>query len=139
MADSDSDPLNPHSADKRQKSRFLSDGRRVGLIPQKGWALRNYRYLSGSLLPAMVRRREATGTADPPVFAPLGDDQIEVVWIGHASFLVRTPGFNALIDPVWAKWMGPVKRHRDPGIDIEHLPRGSPLVLPSRPRYGRTA
>jgi L-ascorbate metabolism protein UlaG (beta-lactamase superfamily) len=122
MADSDSDPLNPHPSDKRQKSRFLSDGRRVGLIPQKGWALRNYRYLSGSLLPAMVRKREATGTADPPVFAPLGDDQIEVVWIGHASFLVRTPGFNALIDPVWAKWMGPVKRHRDPGIDIEHLP-----------------
>ena len=28
-----------------------------------------------------------------------------------------------LIDPVWAKWMGPLKRHRDPGIDIEHLPK----------------
>lgn len=104
------------------KSRFLSDGRRVGIVPQKGWAMRNYRYLSGSLLPAIIRRRESTGFPHPPIFPPLESHQIEVVWIGHASFLVRTPTFNALIDPVWAKWMGPVKRHRDPGIDIEHLP-----------------
>jgi L-ascorbate metabolism protein UlaG (beta-lactamase superfamily) len=122
MAESDSDPLNPHPAESRPKSRFVSDGRRVGILPQKGWAMRNYRYLSGSLLPAMIRKREVTGSPHPPVFRALAEDQIEVVWIGHASFLVRTPRFNALIDPVWAKWMGPVKRHRDPGIDIEHLP-----------------
>lgn len=122
MSAPDSDPLAPHSAGMRPKSRFLSDGRRVGILPQKGWALRNYRYLSGSLLPAMIQKREATGLPHPPVFPTLAKDQIEVVWVGHASFLVRAPGFNALIDPVWAKWMGPVKRHRDPGIDIEHLP-----------------
>lgn len=123
MAESDPAAPIPPSANSRQKARFLTDGRRVGIVPQKGWAMRNYRYLSGSLLPAMVRKRERNGNGDhPPVFPDLAPHQIEVVWIGHASFLVRTPHFNALIDPVWAKWMGPVKRHRDPGIDIEHLP-----------------
>lgn len=105
-----------------RKKRFTTDGRRVGLVPEKGWAKRNYQYLSGSLLPSMIRKREATGPDSAPEFRDLADDEVEVVWIGHASFLVRTPGFNALIDPVWAKWMGPLKRHRDPGIDIEHLP-----------------
>ncbi len=122
MSEFDSESLILPPNGKRPTSRFLTDGRRVGLLPQKGWAMRNYRYLSGSLLPAMVRRREATGAPHPPAFPALAPEEIEVVWIGHASFLVRTPGFNALIDPVWAKWMGPVKRHRDPGIDIEHLP-----------------
>tara|TARA_R110000850_G_scaffold202967_32_gene329151 strand:+ start:1067 stop:2017 length:951 start_codon:yes stop_codon:yes gene_type:complete len=103
-------------------SRYTTDGRRVGLIPEKGWARRNYRYLSSHVIPSIVRRRETTGPDAPPIFKELLPGEIEVVWIGHASFLVRTPGFNALIDPVWAKWMGPLKRHRDPGIDIEHLP-----------------
>jgi len=116
----DSDPI--LGKRKTLRSRFGNDGRRVGLMPQKGWALRNYRYLSGSLFPAMVRRREATGSDDAPAFRELEAHEIEVVWIGHASFLVRTPRFNALIDPVWAKWVGPLKRHRDPGIDLEHLP-----------------
>ncbi len=123
MPSSDSDPLIPHPAEATKKSRFLTNGRRVGLKPEKGWAMRNYRYLSGSLLPGMVRRREATGSDGVPEFPPLGPHEIEVVWIGHASFLVRTPNFNVLIDPVWAKWVGPIKRHRDPGIDIEHLPK----------------
>ncbi len=110
------------TAKKKLGSRFRTDGRRVGLVPEKGWARRNYQYLSGSLLPALVQRRETTGTPEPPSFRTLKPHEVEVVWIGHASFLVRTAGFNALIDPVWAKWMGPLKRHRDPGIDIEHLP-----------------
>jgi len=103
-------------------SKFRSEGRRVGLVPEKGWAMRNYRYFSSSFLPSLMRRRERTGGDAPPVFRDLAADEVEVVWIGHASFLVRTPGFNALIDPVWANWVGPLKRHRDPGIDIEHLP-----------------
>ncbi len=115
------DPSDP-SAERKVGKRFTSEGRRVGLIPEKGWALRNYKYLSSSLLPSLVKKRQPTGSEEAPIFKELLPDQIEVVWIGHASFLVCTPGFNALIDPVWAKWMGPLKRHRDPGIDIEHLP-----------------
>ncbi len=123
MPDSDSDSLPSKSPVLFSKSRFLTEGRRVGLMPQRGWAMRNYRYLSGSLLPALVRKREATGSETAPEFLPLAPHEVEVVWIGHASFLVRTQNFNILIDPVWAKWVGPLKRHRDPGIDIEHLPK----------------
>ena len=104
------------------KSKFGTSGHQVGLKPEKGWAKRNYHYLSNSLLPALGRRREKTGSGHPPEFRNVGDGEMELAWIGHASFLVRTPSFNALIDPVWAKWFGPIKRHRDPGIDIEHLP-----------------
>lgn len=120
MPDSDP-PLTPRKTPR--SSRLKTEGRRVGLMPEKGWAVRNYRYLSGSLLPALIRKREATGPDAAPEFPKLEPHQVEVVWIGHASFLVRTANFNVLIDPVWAKWMGPLKRHRDPGIDIEHLPK----------------
>lgn len=116
------DPVPPSNGNNAKRKRFTTEGRRVGIVPEKGWAMRNYKYLSSSLLPSIIRKREATGSEIAPVFKDLAEDEIEVVWIGHASFLVRTPGFNALIDPVWAKWMGPLKRHRDPGIDIEHLP-----------------
>ncbi|MEM9282304.1 MAG: MBL fold metallo-hydrolase [Verrucomicrobiota bacterium] len=122
MPGSPSDVSDPPLTNGSIFSRYSTNGRRVGLIPEKGWARRNYKYLSSSLLPSIVRPRETTGPDNPPVFQRLSRGQIEVVWIGHASFLVRTPAFNALIDPVWAKWMGPLKRHRDPGIDIEHLP-----------------
>ena len=118
----ENDPSSPKPKEPRS-SRLRTEGRRVGLMPEKGWAARNYRYLSGSLLPALVRKREATGPDSAPEFPELAPHEVEVVWIGHASFLVRTATFNALIDPVWAKWMGPLKRHRDPGIDIEHLPK----------------
>ncbi|MEM9016113.1 MAG: MBL fold metallo-hydrolase [Verrucomicrobiota bacterium] len=107
---------------KPKVSRLRTEGRRVGLLPEKGWAVRNYKYLSSSLIPSLMKPRAATGPDSEPIFRELLPDEVEVVWIGHASFLVRTPNFNALIDPVWAKWMGPLKRHRDPGIDIEHLP-----------------
>lgn len=125
LEDNHQSPASPEkngTAKKKLGSRFRTEGRRVGLVPQKGWVGRNYQYLSSSLLPALVQPRESTGTPEPPVFRALEAHEIEVVWIGHASFLVRTASFNALIDPVWAKWMGPLKRQRDPGIDIEHLP-----------------
>lgn len=119
-------PLQPTTAAESisgsRKSRFKTEGRRVGLRPERGWAGRNYRYLSESYLPSLVKKRELSAFQDAPEFKTLAADEVEVVWIGHASFLVRTKEFNALIDPVWAKWVGPLKRHRDPGIDIAHLP-----------------
>ena len=124
MADPETDSLHLNGAAfPAKRSRLFTNGRTVGLMPEKGWARRNYRFLSSSVLPALMRKREATGSIHPPEFPDLAPHEVEVVWIGHASFLVRTAGFNILIDPVWAKWMGPLKRHRDPGIDIEHLPR----------------
>jgi len=123
MPDEETTPDSPlPSTEQRKSSRFETDGRRVGLKPEKGWARRNYQYLSKSFVPSLVKKRERKHHDNEPLFRQLEPHEIEVVWIGHASFLVRTDSFNALIDPVWAKWVGPLKRHRDPGIDIEHLP-----------------
>ncbi|NNE90472.1 MAG: MBL fold metallo-hydrolase [Verrucomicrobiales bacterium] len=105
------------------RQRLNGDGNRAGLIPQKGWARRNYQYFSGSLLPALVRKRERSPFLDRDAeFHDLEPGEMEVIWIGHASFLVRTSEFNALIDPVWTKWMGPIKRSREPGVPLEQIP-----------------
>lgn len=99
-----------------------SDGLRIGLKPGKGWAKRNYQYVSKALIPTIMRPRQLAHFEDPPIFGQLEHNELEVVWIGHASFLVRTPHHNILIDPNWALWLGPVKRARHPGIKIDHLP-----------------
>ena len=99
-----------------------STRRQVGLLPESGWMRRNLDYLRGSVLPTLARRREQTPHGDFPVYEDIRVGEMELVWIGHASFLVRSRGFNALIDPVWAKWFGPIKRARDPGIALSDLP-----------------
>lgn len=121
-------PDSPETPQKR-KSRLETDGLKVGLKPQKGWAKRNYQYLRHSLVPAMAKKREPAHSLEAPEYIELEPGQIEVFWIGHASFLVRTPQMNILIDPVWAKWMGPLKRSREPGLKIEHLPKIDLILL----------
>jgi L-ascorbate metabolism protein UlaG (beta-lactamase superfamily) len=60
-------------------------------------------------------------------------------FVGHASWLIQTAGLNILIDPVWSmrvspfKWAGP-KRHNDPGIAFEALPKID-VVLVSHGHY----
>lgn len=122
MSDFDPGLSGPHISVPRSKSKFLTDGHRVGILPHKGWAKRNYRYISESLLPAIIQPYEKHESDTTPIFSRLNRRQVEIVWIGHASFLIRSWNFNILIDPVWAKWMGPVKRHRAPGIELPHLP-----------------
>ncbi len=96
--------------------------RRVGLKPEKGWARRNCQFIGGSLIPTILRQRERSVTSRP-VYMDLELHEIEVTWIGHASFLIRTPELNIMIDPNWAMWHGPVKRARYPGMDLVDLPR----------------
>ena len=85
------------------RERIRGTDRRAGLIPSKGWVGRNYQYFSSSLLPALMRKRERSPFTDlDSDFRPLAEGETEIIWIGHASFLVRTANFNALIDPVWA-------------------------------------
>lgn len=115
---SDSGRNSPDVADPFETGK----SRKVGLKPQKGWAKRNYQYLSSSLFPSMIRKREPSHFEPSDVLRPLEHDEMEIIWIGHASFFVRTPHHNILIDPVWAKWVGPLKRSREPGIPIDHLP-----------------
>lgn len=105
------------------KARGLTtDGLRAGLMPEKGWARRNLRFMSRSLIPTMLQRRGASTSGERPGYGGLQQNEIEVMWIGHASFLVRTPWMNILIDPNWAMWHGPVKRARRPGLRLDHLP-----------------
>lgn len=62
-----------------------------------------------------------------------------LTWIGHSSFLICLGGVNVLTDPVFSQRCSPVrfvgpKRVRDPGIDIDALPRID-LILLSHNHY----
>ena len=47
---------------------------------------------------------------------------MRITWIGHASFFLQFAGHSVIVDPNWAKWHGPVKRRRHPGLDLHDLP-----------------
>jgi L-ascorbate metabolism protein UlaG (beta-lactamase superfamily) len=60
-------------------------------------------------------------------------------FVGHASWLIQTGGLNILVDPVWSERVSPVsfagpKRHNDPGIALDALPRID-VVLVSHGHY----
>lgn len=106
------DPPTP----RRQISARYSD-----LLPQKGWPARNLRFLRHRLVPGMFRRR--AGNVLEPVLAPPDPDKVRVTWIGHASFFLQFAGHSVIVDPNWAKWHGPVKRSRVPGLDLHGVPK----------------
>jgi L-ascorbate metabolism protein UlaG (beta-lactamase superfamily) len=65
----------------------------------------------------VVQRPPATTTAD----------ELAATYVGHATFLVQTDGFNLLTDPVFSEraspfaWAGP-KRVRPPAVAFDDLP-----------------
>ena len=71
--------------------------------------------------------------------ARVEDDEMVVTWIGHATVLIQTQGFNILTDPIWSEraspfsFVGP-KRVRAPGVRFEDLPKID-LVLISHNHY----
>lgn len=91
-----------------------------GLLPQKGWPARNFRFLRHRVVPGMFRRR--AGDVLEPVLDPPEQDKVRVTWIGHASFYLQFAGHSVIVDPNWAKWHGPVKRSRHPGLNLHGLP-----------------
>lgn len=92
--------------------------KKVGLKPKKGWTRRNF--LTQVLIPSLFTPRSG-GNANA-IFPELGETDIGVTWIGHASFLIQAPGLNLLIDPNWAKWLKVIKRIKHPGIHLHDLP-----------------
>lgn len=54
-------------------------------------------------------------------------DALRVTYVGHATMLIQTQGFNILTDPVWSAraspftWIGP-RRVNAPGIAFDDLP-----------------
>jgi len=62
-----------------------------------------------------------------------------ISYVGHASFLIQTAGFNMLLDPVWSKRASPFRlvgprRVNDPGIAFADLPPID-VVLVSHAHY----
>ncbi len=91
-----------------------------GLLPQKGWPARNLKFLRQRIVPGIFRR--ADGDVLDPVLAPPDLDKVRITWIGHASFFLQFAGHAVMVDPNWAKWHGPVKRERQPGLDLRDVP-----------------
>ncbi|KAF6016781.1 NAPEPLD [Bugula neritina] len=64
----------------------------------------------------------------PPV------DKLQYIWIGHATMLYQTDGWNILSDPIWSErcspfsFLGP-KRYRPPPLPMEDLPRIDAVVI----------
>ena len=91
-----------------------------GLLPQKGWPARNLKFLRHRVVPGMFQRRN--GHVLEPVLAPPDLDKVRITWIGHASFFLQFAGHSVIVDPNWAKWHGPVKRSRRPGLNLHGVP-----------------
>jgi L-ascorbate metabolism protein UlaG (beta-lactamase superfamily) len=71
--------------------------------------------------------------ASPPL-TPLRPGEVAATYIGHATFLLRFPGFALLTDPIFSdraspvRWAGP-KRVRAPAIALDDLPRIDAVLL----------
>jgi L-ascorbate metabolism protein UlaG (beta-lactamase superfamily) len=108
---------------KKALQRNLPENR-VTMMPADGWHKRNF--LTEVLIPSLFSPREKR--TDPPELPELSAGQVGVTWIGHASFLIRTPEHSVLIDPNWARWLKVIKRLREPGLAPHDLP-ATDLVL----------
>jgi L-ascorbate metabolism protein UlaG (beta-lactamase superfamily) len=111
-------PRKPKTEDP--ETHALHRGRYSGILPQRGWPARNLRFLRHRIVPGMFRRRD--GDILEPILAPPDSDKVRITWIGHASFFLQFAGHSVIVDPNWAKWHGPVKRSRQPGLDLHGLP-----------------
>jgi L-ascorbate metabolism protein UlaG (beta-lactamase superfamily) len=107
---------------KSAKTDHTSDtngAQRVSLRPEQGWSRRNF--VTEVLIPSLFERRRGHATPPPRLPKPQSE-QIGLVWIGHASFLIQTQSSNLLIDPNWARWLKVLKRIRHPGVQLRDLP-----------------
>ena len=91
---------------------------RIKLRPRADWHKRNF--LTTVLIPSLFIKR--SGDHAPPRFPKIRKGEICITWIGHASFLIQTHEVNILIDPIWSKWLKVIKRLKQPGFEIHHLP-----------------
>jgi L-ascorbate metabolism protein UlaG (beta-lactamase superfamily) len=91
---------------------------RIKLRPRSDWHKRNF--LTTVLIPSLFVKR--AGDRLRPHFPKIRKGEICITWIGHASFLIQTHETNILIDPIWSKWLKVIKRLKQPGIEIDHLP-----------------
>jgi L-ascorbate metabolism protein UlaG (beta-lactamase superfamily) len=91
---------------------------RVKLRPGSDWHRRNF--LTSVLIPTLFTKR--SGARARPLFPRVEPGQICITWIGHSSFLIQTHQVNVLVDPIWSMWLSVIKRIKQPGFHIHHLP-----------------
>lgn len=91
-----------------------------GLMPQKGWPKRNYKFWRHRIVPGMFRKPD--GAMQAPILSPPDNGTVRVTWIGHAAFFVQFEGHSVIIDPNWANWHGIVRRRRRPGLPLQEIP-----------------
>jgi L-ascorbate metabolism protein UlaG (beta-lactamase superfamily) len=70
----------------------------------------------------------------PPPPRRVGEGELRVTFINHATTLVQLDGLNLLTDPIWSERASPVgfagpKRVRPPGIRFENLPPIDAVLL----------
>ena len=53
----------------------------------------------------------------------------QVIWLGHASFLLQLGTRNVLIDPILGHRLGTYKRHQGPALEISELPPIDVLLI----------
>ncbi len=112
---------------KRRKSEHYS-----GLLPSKGWPQRNLKLLRQHVVPGMFRKRSGeTKSLEQSILDP---EQVRITWIGHSGFYVEMGDRSVVIDPNWAKWLGFLKRIREPGLHLHELPEVD-LVLVSHAHH----
>jgi L-ascorbate metabolism protein UlaG (beta-lactamase superfamily) len=112
--------------------RFFNPSGAIGkdLIDVLTWA--------GKREPAPWPASVPLAAADKPPERVLGNE-LRVTFVGHATVLIQTAGFNILTDPIWSErafmvsWAGP-RRVTPPGIAFEDLPPID-LVLVSHNHY----
>jgi L-ascorbate metabolism protein UlaG (beta-lactamase superfamily) len=114
---------NPFSR-KRKIVRHAQDAgakksKRVKLRPGSDWTKRNF--ITSVWIPSLFTKRSGARNARP-LFPNVQPGQISITWIGHASFLIQTHEVNVLIDPIWSMWLSVIKRLKEPGFNIHHLP-----------------
>jgi L-ascorbate metabolism protein UlaG (beta-lactamase superfamily) len=78
--------------------------------------------------------RKRSGETKALESSPLESGQVRVTWIGHAGFYVEIGERSVVIDPNWAKWLGFLKRIREPGLHLHELPEVD-LVLVSHAHH----
>src|SRR5687768_15858573 len=103
-----------------------------GLLPQKGWPGRNYKFFRHRIVPGIFQKRG--GLAQEPVLSVPDNGCVRVTWVGHASFLLQFADHSVMVDPNWAKWHGFVKRLREPGLPLKAIPELD-LVLVSHAHF----
>lgn len=116
----------PNSTPARGKARY------AGLMPQKGWPGRNYRFFRHRIVPGIFSKRG--GSEQVPDLDGVARGCVRVTWIGHASFLLQFEEHRVMVDPNWARWHGYVKRLREPGLPLKGIPELD-LVLVSHAHF----